>query len=87
MADLRLADRPLTEPHPARLALDHPGRPAILAAHADALGAGEPAYLDPLTGFTVWTAAYLADRWTCCSNGCRHCPYVAGPDKGLGGRC
>jgi hypothetical protein len=80
MADPRLADRPLTEPHPARLALDHPDRLAILVAHASALRSGEPGYIDPVTGFMVWTAAYLADRRTCCANGCRHCPYVGGPD-------
>jgi hypothetical protein len=26
-------------------------------------------------GCVVFTAAYLLRRGTCCSNGCRHCPY------------
>jgi len=24
----------------------------------------------------VFTAAFLAERGTCCESGCRHCPYV-----------
>jgi hypothetical protein len=71
-----LAPRPLTEPHPSRLPLEHPGRDEALAAHAAALGRGEAGYLDPATGLFVLTAAFLADRGTCCDRGCRHCPYV-----------
>ena len=70
------AARPLTEPHPARLARDHPRRAEILAAHQHALDACEDGYLDPVTGYVVFTAAYLAARGTCCDSGCRHCPYV-----------
>jgi len=70
------ARRPLTEPHPDRLAPDHPGRAEILAAHAEALERGEAGYLDPATGLFVLTAAFLADRGTCCGKGCRHCPYL-----------
>lgn len=71
-----LADRSFDEPHPARLAPDHPSRDAILAAHSAALAKGADDYVDPVTGFYVFTAAYLARRRTCCSTGCRHCPYV-----------
>jgi hypothetical protein len=70
------AGRPLDEPHPARLAPDRPDRAAILAAHARALAVGADSYLDPATGYTVLTAAFLLDRGTCCDSGCRHCPYV-----------
>ena len=73
---MRLADRPLTEPHPSRLPPDHPRRADVLAAHARALDAGEAGYRDPATGLFVFTAGYLADRGTCCDSGCRHCPYV-----------
>lgn len=73
---MELSARPLTEPHPQRLAPDHPGRAEILAAHAAALAAGEPGYTDPVTGLFVLTAGYLAARGTCCTRGCRHCPYV-----------
>jgi hypothetical protein len=73
---LPLAPRPLDRPHPSRLAPGHPDRERILAAHADALAAGEAGYLDPATGLFVLTAAFLARRGTCCGRGCRHCPYV-----------
>ena len=76
MADA-LADRALDEPHADRLAPDHAQRAAILAAHADAVAAGEPLYADPVTGLFVMTATYLVERGTCCDTGCRHCPYVA----------
>ena len=68
-------ERALGEPHPSRLAPGHPRRAELLAAHDQALAAGEPGYRDPATGFFVMTAAYLADRGSCCGNGCRHCPY------------
>lgn len=71
-----LAARPLSEPHPARLPREDPWRPAILARHAAALEAGEPGYEDPRSGLFVLTAGYLAERGTCCDQGCRHCPYV-----------
>ena len=31
-------------------------------------------YIDPATGYCVFTEAYLK-RKPCCSNGCRHCPW------------
>ncbi len=71
-----LAPRALTEPHPARLPHGTPRRAEVLAAHAGALAAGEAGYLDPGSGLFVLTAAFLADRGTCCARGCRHCPYV-----------
>ena len=64
------------EPHPSRLAPDHPGRDEILARHRDAMAAGQAGYLDPGTGLFVLTAKFLADRGFCCTRGCRHCPYV-----------
>jgi hypothetical protein len=39
---------------------------------------GLPCYLDPDTGLTVFTAAFLAERGYCCESGCRHCPFVVG---------
>lgn len=73
---LPLAPRTLGQPHPARLAPDHPDRARILAAHDAALARGEAGYPDPKTGLFVLTAAFLARRGTCCGRGCRHCPYV-----------
>jgi len=73
----KLANRPLTEPHPDRLSPDDPAFPQISRAHADALAGGSDTYVDPRTGYTVLTAAYLARRGHCCESGCRHCPYVS----------
>jgi hypothetical protein len=70
------ASRAWDEPHPDRLPAVTPGRDAILAAHASAVAAGQPGYLDPATGLFVLTSVFLGDRGTCCGRGCRHCPYV-----------
>ena len=71
-----LADRGPDEPHPSRLAADHPGRAAVLAAHRAARESGAVGYADPATGYLVLTSHYLAGRGTCCHQGCRHCPYL-----------
>ena len=71
-----LADRPLTQPHASRLPPSHPAYEAILAAHEEAMAAGEPGYTDPVTGYFVMTAQTHARRGFCCDSGCRHCPYV-----------
>jgi len=71
-----VADRPLTEPHPERLSPDNPHYQRILTAHAMALELGRTIYVDPLTGLSVLTSSYLADRGSCCESGCRHCPYL-----------
>ncbi len=55
-----IADRPLTQPHEDRLSPALPAYQEILDAHGAALAAGSMSYLDPLTGFSVLTAAYLA---------------------------
>ena len=71
-----LSGRPLSEPHPSRLPPGHPHRAQILAAHAEAMARGDSGYPDPDTGLFVLTAAFLAERGTCCESGCRHCPYL-----------
>ena len=70
------APRPLTQPHPERLAPDQPRYDEILSRHAAALETGNSGYIDPLSGLFVLTAAFLADRGSCCDKGCRHCPYL-----------
>ena len=65
----------LRTPHPSRLAPRHPGFDRALAAHERAVAIGLSTYLDPITGYAVMTAAYLADRGYCCGQGCRHCPW------------
>ncbi len=43
--------------------------------HEDALARGETHYVDPVTGFRVFTSLGLENRGRCCGAGCRHCPY------------
>ena len=52
---------------------------AVRRAHAAAVASDEPGYLDPETGFFVFTAAALLARGSCCGSGCRHCPYGTRP--------
>lgn len=75
MAAQTPARRSLLEPHPERLPLDHPDRRKILDTHRTAMEAGQPGYLDPVTGLFVITAAEHVRRGHCCANECRHCPY------------
>jgi hypothetical protein len=63
-------------PHPRRLSEQHPRRAEILGRHAEALAANLPVYPDPVSGFSVFTAEFLASRGYCCDSGCRHCPYL-----------
>jgi hypothetical protein len=62
-----------------RLSPRHAGYARILAAHERAIADGAAGYVDPVSGFFVFTAAELWDRGECCSSGCRHCPYDDGP--------
>ena len=64
------------QPHSSRLDPDRPDYQAIMAAHDEAVAAGNPGYLDPSTGLFVLTAEYLRARGHCCAEGCRHCPYL-----------
>ena len=64
-------------PHPRRLSAHHPQRAEILRRHDAALEGSVPVYADPVSGFSVFTADFLAARGYCCESGCRHCPYIA----------
>lgn len=48
---------------------------AARAAHDRAVDAGESTYVDPDTGFMVFTSVSHLERGSCCGNACRHCPY------------
>ncbi|MEO7371371.1 MAG: DUF5522 domain-containing protein [Ilumatobacteraceae bacterium] len=72
----QLRDEYLDEPDPRRLSPRHPRFADIMSRHGAAVAAGEPCYLDPASGLTVFTAAFLADRGYCCDSGCRHCPFA-----------
>ena len=43
--------------------------------HRKAVLGGHKSYVDPETGFTVFTEIMHLQRGTCCGNQCRHCPY------------
>lgn len=43
--------------------------------HDAASAKGEHFYVDPETGYRVFTEAGLRARGQCCGSGCRHCPY------------
>lgn len=76
----RERDEPLI-PHPHRLNPENTAYQAIMDAHDHAVTSGEAGYLDPGTGLFVMTAATHLRRGRCCKNGCRHCPYLGGPDQ------
>jgi len=42
--------------------------------HKLAIQKNEKMYIDPATGYRVFTSKELGKR-PCCGNGCRHCPY------------
>ena len=46
----------------------------IVALHQQAVLERSDTYIDPLSGYKVFTSAALGRR-KCCGNACRHCPY------------
>ena len=46
------------------------------AVHDDACRRGEVTYVDPRSGYQVFTAVGLKQRGRCCGSGCRHCPFA-----------
>lgn len=54
---------------------DDPNTPDFFPAHNSACSNKESFYLDPETGFHVFTQYALRQRGRCCGSGCRHCPY------------
>lgn len=71
-----LRDQHLGVPLPRRYSAKHRGFVEGMARHQAAIDSNSPTYRDPVTGFTVFTAKFLADRAYCCDSGCRHCPYA-----------
>ncbi|MEP1422271.1 MAG: DUF5522 domain-containing protein [Erythrobacter sp.] len=47
----------------------------IWLLHQAACERGEATYVDPQTGFMVFTRLGLLQRERCCGAGCRHCPF------------
>ncbi|GAX77617.1 hypothetical protein CEUSTIGMA_g5061.t1 [Chlamydomonas eustigma] len=48
----------------------------IESAHEVACSAGSGFYMDPSTGYRVFSSLGLLERGSCCGNRCRHCPYA-----------
>lgn len=66
-------------PHPDRFAPGEPGYEEAVARHTAACVRGDDGYLDPISGYWVFTARFLDERGFCCERGCRHCPWVERP--------
>ncbi|XP_041127041.1 uncharacterized protein C1orf53 homolog [Polyodon spathula] len=47
----------------------------IIQLHEDACQAGQQTYIDPATGYLVFTRDAHLQRGKCCGSACRHCPY------------
>jgi|LakMenEpi03Aug12_release.lakeMendotaPanAssembly.Ray.scaffolds.fasta_scaffold2740044_1 hypothetical protein len=47
----------------------------IRQLHEDACKQGADSYIDPSTGYKVFTSLYHLARGYCCDSMCRHCPY------------
>ena len=43
--------------------------------HKIACKDGENTYIDPESGYKVFTKNFLEKKGKCCGNKCRHCPY------------
>ena len=64
------------DPVPTRLTGDSQTRAEVLSRHDAAMERSMPTYIDPTSGFSVFSAGFLAARGYCCESGCRHCPYI-----------
>lgn len=47
----------------------------ITELHEYACRDGQRTYVDPVTGYQVFTRIAHLERGYCCKSGCRHCPY------------
>ncbi|QDK37074.1 DUF5522 domain-containing protein [Bdellovibrio sp. NC01] len=47
----------------------------IKELHDRAVERGEDSYIDPATGYLVFTELFHEKRGHCCQSGCRHCPW------------
>lgn len=71
----RLREDWMVRPLPNRLRNSSRFYGEIMSCHENAVLDRRPNYQDPVSGFMVFTAQFLADRGYCCDSGCRHCPY------------
>jgi hypothetical protein len=57
-----------------------PSTPQSTLLHDSACARGLQSYIDPETGFVVFTRLFHLARGHCCKSGCRHCPYSEAPN-------
>jgi ATP-binding cassette subfamily B (MDR/TAP) protein 1 len=50
-------------------------QPSYFRLHEEACARGERHYVDPDSGYLVFTKLGLLERDRCCGAGCRHCPF------------
>jgi hypothetical protein len=53
---------------------DEKGKALYMLLHKVAVGRQYNQYVDPASGYTVFTAYFFKKR-PCCGNKCRHCPW------------
>merc|ERR1712176_1598724 len=58
----------------ARIKLENKAQATWAMLHRMATQEGKDQYVDPATGYAVFTATFLKKR-PCCGNRCRHCPH------------
>lgn len=63
-------------PSELRLPKTHPYYKEIIELHRQACTNDEAFYLDPQSGYVVFTANYLLQKGICCGSLCRHCPFT-----------
>ena len=47
----------------------------LIRSHLTQRQKGDKTYVDPSTGFSVFTSEFHLSRGYCCGNACRHCPF------------
>lgn len=62
-------------PHKSRLSPARKDYEEIIKTHEIACLENKETYIDPSTGYSVFTAYYHLKRGNCCNSGCRHCPF------------
>ena len=75
----RIRPEGITVPLASRLPVGTEFHAEVMKRHEVAVRDRRPTYQDPVSGYTVFTSRFLADRGYCCRSGCRHCPYETAP--------
>jgi len=57
----------------------HPAYDEVARRHHEAVESGVDSYVDPVSGFRVFTTRHHLERGVCCESRCRHCPFGFDP--------